>query len=142
MSDHLDQFLLNSHHSHSNLFGGQDFYDATGIKVASTHDNLMGGHDIYDATGQKIAATHATATGTDVYAAGKKIMFTQSSAMGEQLYNQDHQNLGNFQQHVEGSLMFQDPMGQFQSWHQNLFGGMTTDPLTHMSRIQFPKFFI
>ena len=138
MSDHLHDWF---NHTVPNVHGGEDLYQ-DGARVGSTMSALDGGKDILDAHGAHLFhVTDNVHGGHDVTGvAGHQILHSfRSAGGGEDVYGSNSHRLGHIGQD-HGTLTVQDGQGHFETWHANVFGGMTADPLSNMRAIQFPAF--
>lgn len=136
----MSYYLDNSFdHSQSNIFDGHNFYDQNNNMIGSSHPNIFGGYDIYDNHSQVIAHSSPNIfDGTHVYDnSGHTIYDTQPSAIGSSVFDGNHHYLGNLHDTLTGQS-FTDLNGVHSSWHQNLFDGVSLDPLSNMQNITFP----
>jgi len=138
MSDLLHEMIQQSH---ANVLGGNDFYDATGHHVGHSTENIMGGHEIYDGVGHHVGHTADNIFGGhDLFdATGVKVASTSHGVMGE-TYHDAIGNVTGYSTHHGDTVTHMDLSGHHATWHKNLFGGFTADPLTNMSALKFPSF--
>lgn len=136
MSDILHNML---HDTQPNIFGGEDFSDTTGAKIGFSIHNIFGGDDIYDSAGIKVAHTLDNPFGGhDLDVGMQKILSTSHSPLGEQVTDAANKLLGGIHQTPDG-FTIQDAIGGYSTWHDNIFGGHTLDPLSNMAELDFPS---
>jgi hypothetical protein len=128
------------HHTQANVFGGEDLFDGSGHQIGHTEPSVLGGHDLVDTAGMKVAHTVPNMLGGHdlIDGSGAKLLGTYAVPGGEEVLDGHGHVLGHMSSFGEG-IAFHDLSGHYASWHQNLLGGYTADPLTNMSSIEFPS---
>jgi hypothetical protein len=135
--------LLNSlfHHSSENIFGGQNYYDENGSLTGHSEDNIFGGEDIYDNNNHKAGHSEENIfDGQNTYDQNNHFVGgTQESLDGYNVFGSNHEFIGHSTVNDHGGL-FTDLQGSHLTWQDNIFGGISIDPLSNADRISFPSF--
>ena len=139
MSDLLEGMIGGM--STENIFGGQDFFDQAGQATGRSTDNILGGEDLFDASGSRIGhSAHNIFGGEDFFdGSGQHVMSTREGVDGVDVFDSGGQQAGRATAFGD-SVTVHAMAGHHTTWHANIFGGMTADPLTQVGGVEFPAF--
>lgn len=107
-------------HSEENVFGGSNYYDENNHMVSHSEDNIFGGHNTFDENNHMYDSTQHMFDDGEINHFNDNNTFTGHTSLN----------------HDGGT--FSDIEGEQASWHENIFGGVTMDPLSNVSSIKFP----